>query len=235
VGGTDNLGNDYADINPDSRLVVLYQTSSFEILSTSSQPVRFFFAALNLSMDRLFEGTSTEDIIYVADFGSDSFICGTTQRDPCESVEYALDQRVSKNGIIHIMNGVYGVNAHNFVMLNEFEMTFEGQSLESQNFPVLYPVEPDKNYWFTLGTYKVQVLHFERLGFLYPNSGFSGVWFETTLSPHRYTFNNCYFAMNISTLVVTNSIFSAFLGICLLCFFFFFFILILLILMLYYL
>jgi hypothetical protein len=56
VGGSENKGNDFVDINSNQAVLVIYTNASISNNQTSSNAIKFYFQALDLSMDCLLVG-----------------------------------------------------------------------------------------------------------------------------------------------------------------------------------
>jgi hypothetical protein len=89
VGGNENKGNDFSDINSVEAVASLYFIVNIQSTSNS---VKFFFESLNYSMDCMLveDGcTSKVGTVYVsASSGFNTFFCGDQAR-MCGSVDHA--------------------------------------------------------------------------------------------------------------------------------------------------
>jgi hypothetical protein len=128
-----------------TRLIWKERENNLEAIESSSDEIKFYFEVLDLSLDCIFEGGGcVVNEIYVSGgeiekeeeeeeiiIGEDNIICGVTSDDPCKNIEYVLNERVMNEGDIHIyiLNGIYPLKEHNFVLWDNFTLYLEGVCL----------------------------------------------------------------------------------------------------------
>jgi hypothetical protein len=218
VGGSDNKGNDYADINPDASLISLYKTTSIESITSSSEHIKFYFQSLDASLDCIIEDYCNTNETYVGSEGKDSLLCGIIADFPCETLEYTISSRITPNAFVHVLNGRHALLEHNFILWGDFELVVEGETNNTSNvgYPVIYPDGSVGKQWIHLFTFNKQEINFKRLKFVFPrNSSLSGPWFKTTMDTHVFRFEECYFTVNdtYGSFLVPSPIFTAELGV----------------------
>jgi hypothetical protein len=222
VGGEENKGNDYADINPNFEVLSIYNTTTISLIDSNSSLIKFYFQMLDVSLDCIFDdflNYCRTDAIYVSGKdGLDSYSCGISEDvKACEHVEFTIQSRIKENGTIYVMSGVYSVGVHNFRDWNNFTFKIEGYD-NNNDYPVLHPVITsilDVYSWFSLYKYADQKLIFEKLKIVYPYNNKPSIiiypiyLFTTRLEQHAIYFEDCYFTMDEMNNVVelTNPLF----------------------------
>jgi hypothetical protein len=142
VGGSENEGNDYSDVNSVVDVVCLYTSSSIINIQSNSPAIKFYYQGLDISFDCFLTGQCPNSFtVYVsANIGVDNAFCGGEAASSCKSIDYAYACRLNTNGTIYVARGEYPVscgNAYTSDVVTE-GIGYEDCTTDS-DYPGLYP------------------------------------------------------------------------------------------------
>jgi hypothetical protein len=209
IGGTENYGNDLADISPTNSSMSYYTTESISQVISGSSSIKFYYNNSNISMDCLLNSSCDTNTVYVSSSGSDSVICGSTATDPCMGVDYGWLNRMSLNSTMYIFNGTFPLNPKDIGITTAYTKIFEGYGFEIDaeisSYPTIYPSNLVSN-WIRMSNNYLQTLIFRKIRFLH-STNFSGYMFSPSQPSHYLLLEYCYFTkQNTSTPVISNII-----------------------------
>jgi hypothetical protein len=195
VGGTSNRGNDYADINSVTAVAALYTYNTLINIISSSNSIKFYFEAKNVSMDCLIDDTcGTMSSVYVNNAsGEDIFYCGS-EDEPCSGVDFAWSNRLPTNGTMYLYNGTYGLSIrYGSVFVKRFIGV--GDITSENDYPIMYSLGTSANAtWLNL-SYDGSQVFFEKIKIRYQGV-FNTYLFYTYYSSNIVNMTNGFIVSN---------------------------------------